>query len=140
MKPQSCKAKGRRFQQQVAGDLLRRFSQLAPDDIRSTSMGAPGEDILLSPAARTCIPFSFEVKNHERLNVWSAIEQATANTPAGASSAVVFKKNHMPSYIALPWTCFLDMLAPPQPDAQEESDKQILGALAAKLVEMAARM
>jgi hypothetical protein len=140
MKTQSCKAKGRRLQQQVASDLLHRFPQLAYDDIRSTSMGAPGEDILLSPAARRCIPFSFEVKNHERLNVWSAIEQATANTPVGALPAVVFKKNHMSAYIALPWTCFLDMLAPPLSDAQEQSDKQVLSTLAVKLAEMAARM
>jgi len=61
MRPQSCKAKGRRFQQKVVADLLRTFAHLAPDDVVSTSMGAGGEDIRLSKRARDAIPLSFEI-------------------------------------------------------------------------------
>jgi hypothetical protein len=61
MKPRSAKAKGRRFQQEVRDALLSNFPFLEPDDIRSTSMGASGEDILLSPAARRVYPYSIAI-------------------------------------------------------------------------------
>jgi hypothetical protein len=76
VRPQSAKAKGRRLQQEVRDALLAAFPSLEPDDIRSTSMGASGEDLLLSPAARKLWPFYTECKNVEALNVWKAFEQA----------------------------------------------------------------
>lgn len=110
MRPQSAKAKGRRLQQIVAKDLLDQFPQLKPDDIRSTSMGAGGEDVLLSPAARQLIPYSFEAKNQERVNVWAALQQAALNTPAGNCPAVVIKKNNQDPHVILPWKHFVHML------------------------------
>ncbi len=80
MRPQSCKAKGRRFQQQIVADLLERFPHLTEDDIKSCSMGANGEDVQLSASARMSIPYSFEAKNQERVNVWSALEQVRPTT------------------------------------------------------------
>ena len=112
MRPQSAKAKGRRLQQQVVQDLLAIFTHLTPDDIRSTSMGASGEDIQMSSIARKSIPFSFEAKNQERVNIWSSIEQAKTNTPAGVETAVVFKKNNEEPHIVLKWKTFLKMLKP----------------------------
>ena len=50
MKTSSAKAKGRRLQQKVRDLLLETFTELEPDDIRSTSMGVSGEDLQLSPA------------------------------------------------------------------------------------------
>ena len=79
MKTQSAKAKGRRLQKEIKELILEKFSSLEEDDVRSTSMGASGEDILLSPAARKLFPFSVECKAHEKLNIWSAIEQAEEN-------------------------------------------------------------
>jgi hypothetical protein len=76
VRPQSAKAKGRRLQQELRDALLAAFPSLEPDDIRSTSMGASGEDLLLSPAARKLWPFYTECKNVEALNVWKAFEQA----------------------------------------------------------------
>lgn len=35
---------------------------LEPDDVKSTSMGASGEDVQLSPKARATIPISVECK------------------------------------------------------------------------------
>ena len=66
MRPSSCKAKGRRFQQQIAADILAAFPNLGEDDVRSTSMGASGEDIQLSTSARTLFPYSVEAKNQRR--------------------------------------------------------------------------
>ena len=42
-------------------------------------MGESGEDIKLSPAARKLIPYSFECKNQEKLNIWEALSQAEEN-------------------------------------------------------------
>ena len=38
-------------------------------------MGESGEDIQLSPAARKLIPFAFECKNQEKLNIWESLKQ-----------------------------------------------------------------
>lgn len=109
MKPQSCKAKGRRFQQQVCADLLRTFPELQEDDVRSTSMGCNGEDCQLSPAAREKIPCSIECKNVERLNIWSTIDQCLSN--AGSHHPlIVIKKNKTSPWAAVPWEFFLQLL------------------------------
>ena len=93
MKPSSAKAKGRGFQQWVRDMLLEQYSQLEPDDVRSTSMGCGGEDIQLSPAARRLFPFSVECKAQEKLNVYEAYAQACANS--GDHEPILFmKKNH----------------------------------------------
>jgi len=93
------KAKGRKFQQWCR-DLVRETFCLEEDDVRSTSMGAGGEDILLSPAARKVFPYSIECKNVERLNVWEAYEQACEN--AGDHQPLLFmKKNHKKALVVL---------------------------------------
>tara|TARA_B100001540_G_scaffold33266_1_gene29246 strand:- start:32 stop:550 length:519 start_codon:yes stop_codon:yes gene_type:complete len=111
MKPSSAKAKGRRLQQRIVSDILKLFPSLEEDDVTSRSMGAGGEDILLSPAARRLFPFSVECKNCERLNVWSAIEQAEANLPrSDVTGLVVFSRNHAKTYVAFEWKGFLALL------------------------------
>ena len=79
MKTSSKKAKGRKLQDFVRDKLRGLFNNLEEDDIKSAIMGESGEDIKLSPAARKLIPYSFECKNQERLNVWSSLEQAEEN-------------------------------------------------------------
>ena len=103
MKPQSCKNKGRRFQQKVCGTILDTFPHLTDEDVRSVSMGAGGEDILLSPLARRSLPLSIECKCVERMNVWQCIEQAESNCPSGATPCLVFSKNRSKTYAVLPW-------------------------------------
>ena len=120
MKIQSAKAKGRRLQQQIVNDLLDVFEHLTADDIRSTSMGVNGEDVQMSLAARQCIPYSFEAKNQERLNIWSCIEQARSNTPCGVTPVVVFKKNNEPPQVTIPWSIFLQLM---QGTSSEHSDQ-----------------
>lgn len=94
MTPSSSKAKGRRLQQWVVDLLLKKFHTLEPDDVRSTSMGASGEDILLSPAARKLIPFSIECKNLASMALFQWYDQAVKNTPKGSEPLVVAKANH----------------------------------------------
>ena len=109
MRPQSCKSKGRRFQQRVARSILDAFPHLTDDDVHSTSMGAPGEDVKLSAAARAALPLSLECKCVERLNVWQCIEQCQANCPSGATPCLVFSRNRAPAYAVVPWETLLDL-------------------------------
>jgi hypothetical protein len=109
MRPQSAKAKGRRLQQETRDAILAAFPSLEPDDVRSTSMGASGCDLLLSPAARRLFPFSVECKNTEALNVWKALAQAAKGATLGTTPIVVFRRNHAVPHVALPLAVFLDL-------------------------------
>lgn len=116
MRPQSAKAKGRKLQQFVRDALLALCPALTPDDIRSTSMGASGEDILMSPAARGIFPYSIECKNVEKLNIYSALEQAETNADDAIRGfrvpvpLVVFKRNRSRTYVALEFEQFLRLV------------------------------
>ena len=109
MRPQSCKSKGRRLQQCVAKSILDAFPELGEGDAVSTSMGAGGEDVRMSPAARECVPLSIECKNVEKINVWACLEQATKNTHEGASPCLIFTRNRSPVWAVLPWDVLLDL-------------------------------
>ena len=92
MKTSSAKNKGRTLQKWVVEKLIEAFN-IHSEDIKSCSMGACGEDVVMSRAAREKFPFSVECKNTERLNVWEAYEQAKNNCN-GYEPIVVMKKNH----------------------------------------------
>lgn len=73
----SAKSKGRLLQQWTRDKLLYHNPELKEDDVRSTSMGAGGEDVQLSPAAREKFPFQIECKNKAAFAVYKDYEQAT---------------------------------------------------------------
>lgn len=91
MRVQSAKAKGRRLQQWVRDKLIEMLD-IHPEDIESRSMGAGGEDLIMARAARQKFPHSIECKNVEKLNIWEAYEQASANC-GEYEPIVVMKKN-----------------------------------------------
>ena len=72
-------------------------------------MGASGEDILLSPAARKLFPFSVECKNQEKLNIWSSLEQAETNS-GNHIPIVIFKRNRSKTFVALEFEKLLELL------------------------------
>lgn len=109
MRPSSAKAKGRIGQQKVRDELLSRAPELTANDIRSTSMGASGVDILLSEAAIKRFPFAIEVKCQEALNVWSALEQAELTRTPKQIPVLFFKRNRSEMYVALTMKDFLDL-------------------------------
>jgi len=92
MKTSSAKAKGRKLQQWLRDKLLGMFDTLEADDIKSTGMGQSGEDVQLSPSARKLIPYKFECKNVEKLNVWAAYDQACEH--GKGEPVVIMKRNH----------------------------------------------
>ena len=110
MKTRSAKNKGKRLQNSVRDILLETFKeQLEPDDIKSTTMGESGEDIQLSPAARKLIPYSIECKNQEKLNIWSALEQAENNS-GDYDPVLIFKRNRTKTYAVLELKDFIRLI------------------------------
>ena len=93
MKTASAKAKGRKLQQWVRDLLLSHAEHLEEGDIRSTSMGAGGEDIQFSPLARKFWPLSIECEANARIAACRFMEQAESNCPEGAEPIVVLKEN-----------------------------------------------
>lgn len=107
MKPASRKEKGRRLQVAVVEDILRTFAALSADDVRSTPSGCSGEDVQLSPRARALVPFSIEAKNTEKLNIWSAIDQADCRAH---EMMIIFKRNRSKTYAIVEWDTMLRLL------------------------------
>jgi hypothetical protein len=77
--PASAKNKGRHLQKWVRDLVLKVFPKLEPDDVKSTSMGAGGEDVLLSPAARKYVPFQIECKNKATSQIHTYYDQAASH-------------------------------------------------------------
>ena len=109
MKTRSAKAKGRRLQNKIRDLLLEEFNELEPDDIRVAIMGETGEDIKLSPAARKQIPYSFECKNQEKLNIWSSLEQAEENS-GDYPPVLIFKRNRSKTYVTIELEEFMKLI------------------------------
>ena len=107
--PKSSKAKGRRLQNLVRDTLRELYPELHPDDIKSQTMGMPGEDIVLSPAARKVIPYSFECKNKERLDIWKSLEQALENS-GSRQPVLIIKRNRTRVYAVIEYDAFLDII------------------------------
>ena len=106
MKARSAKNKGRKLQNLVRDRLRSVYTEiLETNDIESQVMGMSGEDIVLSPAAKKVIPYSFECKNQERLNLWKSLEQAESNCE-DRNPVLIFKK----VYVALEFDHFIDMI------------------------------
>lgn len=93
--PKSRKAKGRIGQKETL-DLIYAFNpELLPGDVRSTSMGSSGVDILLSPRAQEMVPFSIESKFVETFHVWTTWAQAVehAKNNPGTDPLVTFRRS-----------------------------------------------
>ena len=108
MKTSSAKAKGRRLQQKFMQLLIEKLD-IDPEDIESRSMGAGGEDLIMSKAARNKFPYSIECKNQEKLNIWSAWEQANSNKGL-YDPIVVIKKNGVSPLVVLDAENFLELV------------------------------
>ena len=108
MRTSSAKAKGRRLQQKFMQLLIEQLD-IDPEDIESRSMGAGGEDLIMSKAARNKFPYSIECKNQEKLNIWAAWEQANNNSGV-YDPIVVIKKNGVQPLVVLDAESFLELV------------------------------
>ena len=107
MRTQSKKAKGRRLQQWVR-DLLIEKLEVHPEDIESRSMGAGGEDLIMSRSAREKFPYSIECKNQESLNIWKSYEQAQQNS-GNYEPIVVLKRNNVKPLVLVDADYFVNL-------------------------------
>jgi hypothetical protein len=92
MTPSSAKQKGRILQQHVRDKILYFNPELSSDDVRSTSMGAGGEDVQLSSAARTIFPYQIECKNKAKYAVYTDYSQASSH--GNCEPLLIIKQNH----------------------------------------------
>ena len=116
MKPSSAKAKGRTFQQWVRDLIIAKFN-LETDDVRSVSMGQNGEDILLSPAARSRCPISVECKSRDRIAVYGYYEQAETNAKGKGEPVVFIKQNRAKPLVVVDAEFFITLLSKGSKDA-----------------------
>ena len=71
-------------------------------------MGAGGEDLIMSRAARKSFPYSVECKNQEKINVWSSYEQASENS-GKYTPIVVLKRNNVKPLVLIDAQDFIDI-------------------------------
>ena len=116
MNIKSAKAKGRTLQNYVRDELRKVFvdswtkvPKLEYDDIKSQTMGMGGEDIVLSPIAKKLIPYSFECKNTERLNLWGSLEQCKDNCE-DRDPVLIFKKNRSKTYAVIEFETLIKLI------------------------------
>lgn len=84
---------------------------LETGDVRSTSMGAPGLDVLLSPAARRVFNLDIECKKVENLNVSKIFwEHFQKYKDSGALKLLVHSKNRSEALVTLRFADFLELL------------------------------
>jgi hypothetical protein len=103
----SSKAKGRTAVVIVAEAIRARFG-LAPGDVFVKATSQVGCDIHLSPLALAKFPYSIEVKNCEKINIWQALAQAAANSTDELPPILFFKRAHTELYVALRASDFLE--------------------------------
>lgn len=89
--------------------ILQTFPKLEPDDVKSTSMGASGIDVLLSPAAQSYFPWAVECKSYARMAIYGFYEQAVANKTNKLAPLVVIKANHKEPLVVLSLEDFMNI-------------------------------
>lgn len=89
--------------------LLECFPTLQQDDIKGAVMGEGGADIKLSPLAQEKIPYKFEAKNQERVNIWGAYAQAKEHGGDGEPVLIIKKNQHHP-LVLLDATYFIKLI------------------------------
>ena len=112
IKPSSAKAKGRKHQQWVRDKIYEAFPSLEDGDVRSTSMGAGGEDLQLSPAARRVFPYSVECKAFKSCAVYKVMDQAAENAPAGSEPIAIIKGDRRKPLAVIDAEHFFQLVAP----------------------------
>ena len=75
----------------------------------STSMGAGGEDVKLSPHARDLIPFQFECKSLAKVAMYSHYDQA--HTHGTHEPVVIIKQNGRKPLAVLDAAAFFDIIS-----------------------------
>ena len=108
MKTSSAKQKGRLLQQVTRDLILQSFPMLTERDVKSTSMGAQGEDVQLSEAGLKRFFYNVECKNLAKIAVYKFYEQAT--THGDAEPLVVIKQNRSKPLVIVDLEHFVNLV------------------------------
>jgi hypothetical protein len=109
MKISSLKAKGREYQQDIRDAILEAFPILESDDVKSTGMGQPGEDIQLSPQARKLFPYTIEAKRQEKLSIPAWWRQTVANIKENTNPVLIFRQSRQKSLVVITLEHFMEL-------------------------------
>jgi hypothetical protein len=90
IRPSSAKAKGRKWQQNVAS-LIQKVFNLHEDDVVSRPMGSGGVDLMMSKKAQEVVGISFECKKTTTEPTLTALEQARHNAYMGTVGVVAWQ-------------------------------------------------
>lgn len=107
----SAISKGRNFQKRIK-ELFQLVFCLDDDACRTAIGCETGMDIKFSRVAQETVGLAIECKNQKNMNIWSAIEQAKRNCPAGVTEAVIFKRGELgahKTYICVPLEHYLNL-------------------------------
>jgi len=115
----SRKAKGRNAAKALREALLEAIPHLEPGDIAVTPSGVTGPDLYLSPKAQKALPFTFEVKNQEKLNFWDAIKQSEGHPTDDKKPVLVFKRNNQPLRVLISLELFLSLVVVMVPELEQ---------------------
>ena len=100
--------KGRTFQKTIC-DRLKAVFGFTDDDIRTPVGCETGADIkLMSAHSRAVLPYSFELKNVEKLNFWQAFEQAKGH--GALTPVLIAKKNHTKPLVVMDFEDWMKMV------------------------------
>lgn len=124
IKTSSAKAKGRRHQQWVRDKVYETFPQLEEGDVLSTSMGAGGEDLKLSPAARRLFPYSVECKAFKSFAIYKVLEQAASNAPKGAEPIAIIKGDRQRPLAVIDAEHFFELVKARKPNASKRPSRK----------------
>jgi hypothetical protein len=110
LKTASSKQKGRLLQQVVRDKILEAFPRLEKDDVVSTSMGASGADVQLSPTARRSFPYSVEAKSRATISTYKWYDQAVSNTKPSTEPLLVIKANRRKPLVVIDLDAFMELV------------------------------
>lgn len=108
MQRRSAKQKGKRAVFQTRSVLLENAPQLQEEDVVRPVGSRKGADLILSPRAQSLYPYTLEIKNQERLNIWEALEQSERHAQGtDLTPLLVFRRNKSELYVSLRLEDFL---------------------------------
>jgi len=111
MKNRSAKQKGKRAVFETKAAFLKHAPHLEDHDITKPIGSRSGADLELSAKARETYPFTIEVKNQERLNIWDALKQSENHSEAtDLTPLLVFRRNRSELYVTLKLEDFLQIV------------------------------
>jgi len=110
MKSRSAKQKGKTLQNKVVKILREAYPELHDDDITSQISGCNGEDVILSPAAREIIPYSWECKKYKAHAVLRHMDQCISNCPEIAEPVVVIEEDRGQPHVLITLDLFMRLV------------------------------